>query len=99
MSTESVTSNDAKVVRISILTGIKPKMVASFINGFGVDNDRYQKVFNWVQQKALSHKQFKILVRNMKISSIDQFEFKGGRIFMDRKDAIGSFPDDYMIGG
>ena len=90
-----IKADDSRVIKYGDLIHMRAKMVAAFVNAFGVNNHRYELMFGWVRQKAITHKQFKYLIRNVRLKHIDNFTHKGDYIFHTKEDIIGTYPEDW----
>lgn len=79
-------------------SGIAESRLKTFINAMGENgnpNKRYELLYQWTYQKAIKLRHFRILIHNIKTTSIDTFILKGERIFITRGN--GGMPEDFMV--
>lgn len=61
------------------------KFLARFPDDPNTNNCRYDLVFGWVRQGKIKYRQFKILVKNIRIRNIDQWKQMNGDWFFKQE--------------
>lgn len=82
---------------ISQTTGLNPNKITAFLDRFpetkNTNNCRYDLIYSWIRQGAISFKQMKFLIKNLKIRKIDEWVLlNGNNIFTGKAER---YPEDF----
>ena len=86
----------AMINTIASTCNVPAKKVVQFMNCFGVNNDRYQLIWGWVNDSnvKLKFKNFKSLLRNIKVRRLEDWVKPNGNPLFNTDKSI--YIEDYI---
>lgn len=70
-----------KLTEIYMKTKLTKSKINSFFNAYNHFNQRYDLLYMWAKQDAITCRQFKFLVENIEVKTIDHFVLDGEKMF------------------